>query len=202
MPVIQALRRTGFQGCIEGYEINERSYKIACSNITQYALKHQYRVYNSLFDEAHLSTKTYLVANPPYLPAPHRHIRLPFIYGGTDGADVTKQLLECDFENIVLLLSSYSCPEDIVYYALQNHYILSNFLISPAKFSDYSSEPIVKETIRSLREQKRAFYSENIYLLAGVLFQKNHLSQTVNLSNEFLQIMTSLHCEGEFHSET
>jgi hypothetical protein len=89
------------------------------------------------------------------------------------------------------MLSSYSNPEGFINYAIMQGYSIANFIVSPLNFGYYSSEPKVKNTIRELREKKMAFYSANIYLLAGVLFKKQHKCQ-VDLSTELIQIMTSL----------
>jgi hypothetical protein len=42
-----------------------------------------------------------------------------------------------------------------------------------------------------MRENSQAFYVGNIYLLAGVLFQKQQIA-TTDLSNELVQVLTSL----------
>jgi hypothetical protein len=66
-----------------------------------------------------------------------------------------------------------------------------DFMVSPLKFGYYTSEPKVRQTITALRHKQKAFFSENIYFLAGVLFQR-HSSFNACLSEEFLKVMTVL----------
>lgn len=193
MPVINAVRRTKFGGKIEGYEINDSACNIAFSNIEKYALKDTYIIHKScMFENIQGISRKYLVSNPPYLPAPNNQIRLPFIYGGKDGSDITKQLIELNFDNILLIIPSYSDPEGIISYALLRDYHVSDFIISPIKFGYYSSEPAVRTRIGELRQNNMAFYSENIYLLAGTLLQKKYASVKNNLASELIQILTVL----------
>ncbi|MBD1897142.1 class I SAM-dependent methyltransferase [Coleofasciculus sp. FACHB-129] len=190
-PVINSLMRTRFDGIIHGFELNELAWKTAKSNIQEYELSAQYIIHNTSFFEASLPKADYLISNPPYLPAPDENIYQPLLHGGTDGSKIAKRLLSLDYENVLLMLSSYSNPEGFINYAIMQGYSIANFIVSPLNFGYYSSEPKVKNTIRELREKKMAFYSGNIYLLAGVLFKKQHKCQ-VDLSTELIQIMTSL----------
>jgi hypothetical protein len=200
-PVIQALRRSGFPGVIEGFEPNDMAYRMACANIAQAGLGAQYHVLPRAFEAAACSPNAYLIANPPYLPAPHADIRLPFLYGGKDGTDITKRLLECDVEKILLILSSYSCPAEMIAHARERQYVVSHFIVLPARFGYYSTDPVVKKRIRHLHRAQKAFYSEQIYLIAGVLFQRyDGLSGAVNLAREFVQVMTALKGNGEFQA--
>ncbi len=115
----------------------------------------------------------------------------PLLHGGIEGITVTKQLLSLNYQNVLVLVSSYSNPEGLINYALGKNYSVSDFMISPLPFGYYSSEPKVKDRIRELRRNNRAFYSKNIYLLAGVLFTKESAS-TGDLSTELVKLMTSL----------
>ena len=64
-------------------------------------------------------------------------------------------------------------------------------MISPLQFGYYSSEPKVRQRIEELKKQGKAFYSENVYFLAGVLFKKQSL-YNVDLSSELLKVMKAL----------
>lgn len=191
LPVIHALLRTEFLGCIHGYELNSSACKIANNKIEEYELTEQYVVHNTSFFTSSKPAARYLISNPPYLPAVDDDIYLPLLRGGSDGSTITKQLLSLDYDNVMLLVSSYSNPVDTIDYAIEQGYSVSKFLVTPLEFGYYSSEPKVRNTIAKLREENKAFYSGNIYLLAGVLFQKQSLA-TADLSNELIQIMTSL----------
>ena len=190
-PVISSLLRNKFEGIIHGFELNDSACKVANSTIDEYNLADKYVISNSsLFESSHPEAD-YLVANPPYLPAPDEDIYMPLLFGGVDGASITNELLSLGYENVVVLVSSYSNPKSTIDHAKENGYSVSNFTILPLKFGHYSSEPKVKKHIEELRKHKMAFYSGDYYFLAGVLFQKDSGCQ-VDLSNELTQAITSL----------
>jgi methylase of polypeptide subunit release factors len=190
-PVIKSLLRTEFEGTIHGFELNSLACQVANSKIKEYKLSGKYIIHNRcLFDSAKPDA-TYLVSNPPYLPALDNKIYQPLLHGGIEGISVTKQLLSLNYQNVLVLVSSYSNPEGLINYALAKDYYVSDFMISPLQFGYYSSEPKVRDRITELRRNNRAFYSKNIYLLAGVLFTKESAS-TGDLSTELVKLMTSL----------
>lgn len=190
-PIIKSLLRTRFDGVVHGFEINTSACDAARAKIEEYDLSHRYIIHNrSLFDLSNLQAN-YLVSNPPYLPALDNKIYQPFLHGGVDGTTVTKQLISLGYENILVMVSSYSNPTELVEYAIAEGYYTSNFLVSPLPFGYYSSEPKVTNRIQELKKQQKAFYSNNIYLLAGALFTKQQAS-TKDLSNELIQLMTCL----------
>lgn len=115
----------------------------------------------------------------------------PLLHGGIDGITVTKKLLTLGYENVLVMVSSYSNPEGMIDYARAKGYCVASFIVSPLTFGYYSSDPKVRNRIEELRRNNMAFYSKNIYLLAGVLFTKQQESH-VDLSAELLQVMTSL----------
>lgn len=190
-PVIHSLLRTPFKGIIHGYELNPQSYKIAQSRIQQYGLSDRYIVRNQCFFEGYKqSPANYLISNPPYLPAPDNDIYMPSLHGGTDGATIAKRLFSVGCDRVFSLISAYSNPVETIESAIGKGYKAIDFTIAPLKFGYYSSEPKVKETISALRRDRKAFYSPNIYLLAGVLFEKNH-DGNADLSSELLKVMTT-----------
>ncbi len=190
-PVIHSLLRTQFASSIHGYEMNRLACKVANARIEQHRLDSQYVIYNQSFFESSRPEAEYLIANPPYLPAPDNKISMPLLYGGTDGAAITKRLLSLGYPNVLLMISSYSNPVDTINHAIAQDYCVADFMVSPLKFGYYSSEPKVEHSILKLREHHKAFYSKNIYFLAGVLFKKQHES-VVDLSTELIQVMTAL----------
>jgi methylase of polypeptide subunit release factors len=189
-PVIHALLRTPFQGFIQGYELNSVACKQAQSRITQHGLIHQYAVHNKCFFQHADDSANYLIANPPYLPAPDDDLYMPTLFGGTDGAQITNQLLELHYDSVLLMISSYSNPMEVVERSLGLGYQIIDFMTTPLEFGYYSCEPKVGQTIAQLRQKHKAFYSENIYLLAGVLFSKARSNR--DISTEFLKVMTAL----------
>ncbi|PIG91235.1 methyltransferase [Gloeocapsopsis sp. IPPAS B-1203] len=189
-PVIKSLVRTRFPGVVHGFEINHLAYEAAQSKIEAFGLASNYIIHNtSFFDAAHQAE--YLISNPPYLPAKDNKIYQPFLHGGTDGITITKKLLSLAYENVLLMISSYSNPESLIDYAITTGYGIADFIVSPLKFGYYSSDPKVQQRITELRKNNQAFYSENIYMLAGVLFTKKYKLK-LDLSEELLQIMTAL----------
>ncbi|NMG11797.1 class I SAM-dependent methyltransferase [Brasilonema sp. UFV-L1] len=190
-PVINSLLKNRFDGVIHGFELNTSAWKVANLTIDEYNLAQKYIIHNSCLFESSQPDAEYLVANPPYLPAPDQDICMPLLFGGIDGATVTNELLSLGYENVLLLVSSYSNPESTIHHARSNGYRVINFIVLPLKFGYYSSEPKVKNHIDKLRENKMAFYSGDYYFLAGVLFQKSKESK-LDLSHELAQVMTSL----------
>jgi hypothetical protein len=190
-PVIQSLLRTPFRGKIQGYELNPTAQKAAQSRIFQYRLNNKYVVRNQCFFEGWKQCKAnYLIANPPYLPAPDSNIYMPSLHGGADGAAITKRLFTVGCDRVFSLISAYSDPVGTIEYAIAQGYRVTDFMVSPLKFGYYSSESKVRDTISSLKNARKAFYSTNIYLLAGVLFEQEGLSAN-NLSAELLQVITA-----------
>ena len=191
-PVIKSLLRTNFEGKIQGFELNTVAWKIAKSQINEYGLSEQYIVHNcSFFDSPAYKQADCVISNPPYLPAADDKIYQPLLHGGTDGSGIAKKLLSLGCEKVLLMVSSYSHPVGLINYAADRGYAVANFEMAPLTFGYYSSEPKVKSAIAHLRQQGIAFYSQNIYLLAGVLFKKQQKSQR-DLSRELMQLMTAL----------
>jgi methylase of polypeptide subunit release factors len=189
-PVINSLLRNKFDGVIHGFELNTSAWKAANLTIDEYNLTDKYVVNNSCLFASSTPGANYLIANPPYLPAPDDDIYMPLLFGGEDGATITNELLSLGYENVLLLVSSFSNPLSTIAQAQEHGYKISNFVILPLKFGYYSSEPKVKNHIEELRKHNMAFYSGDYYFLAGVLFQQD--KSTIDLSKELTQVMTSL----------
>jgi methylase of polypeptide subunit release factors len=191
-PVIKSLLRAEeFDGTIHGFEINTLAYQAANSKIKEHKVSDKYIVHNCCLLNSAKRRATYLISNPPYLPASDNKLYQPLLHGGREGITVTKKLLSLNYQNVLVLVSSYSNPEGLINDAIAKDYYVSDFMVSPIQFGYYSSEPKVRDRIRELRKCKKAFYSESIYLLAGVLFTKEPAA-TGDLSTELVKLMTSL----------
>jgi methylase of polypeptide subunit release factors len=190
-PVIKSLLRTDFDGVIHGFELNQSACEVAQAKIKEHKLNHQYIIHNSCLFDAGKPEASYLISNPPYIPASDNKIYQPLLHGGTEGISITKKLLSLDYTNVLVLVSSYSNPVGLINYALARDYCVSDFMVSPLEFGYYSSEPKVRDRIKEMKNSNKAFYSKNIYLLAGVLFSKES-NATSNLSSELLKLMTCL----------
>lgn len=190
--VIHGLLKTAYSGAIHGYELNPTACKVADRHIRQQGLTNRYIVHNQCFFEGlKQHAAECLIANPPYIPAPDDRILMPELYGGLDGAEITKMLLTVGCERVLLMISAYSNPVETIHHALAQGYQVVDFTLTPLPFGHYSSEPKVKSWIAKLRSQNKAFYSSNIYFLTGVLFQKSQTT-TSDLSEELLKVMTAL----------
>jgi methylase of polypeptide subunit release factors len=190
-PVTEALAKSSFEGKIHGFELNPAAYKLAKSKIKAQQLETKYVVHNQCFFENLMLEANYLIANPPYLPAPDNDLYIPALHGGADGAGITKQLLSLGYKNVFLMISAYSNPVGVVDYAARQGYQLMDFTISPLRFGFYSCEPKVRKAIAELRERQQAFYSERVYFLSGVLFSEDSKLDR-DLSKEFKKVMTAL----------
>ncbi len=190
-PIINSLLRNPFNGVIHGFELNTSAWKVANSTIDEYNLSDKYVIYNSCLLESSKPEAEYLIANPPYLPAPDNDIYMPLLFGGIDGATVTNNLLSLNYENVLILVSSFSNPKSTIEHAKSIGYSVNSFLVLPLKFGYYSSEPKVKKHIEELRKKQIAFYSGEYYFLAGVFFKKQQ-ECSIDLSNELTKVMTSV----------
>jgi hypothetical protein len=189
-PVMEALYETHFAGHIEGFELDPVACDIAKANIKASQLENRYTVTNACF-LSHAPIMDCLIANPPYLPAPDRNIRLPLLYGGGDGSLLTNALLSLSYSSAVLMISSYSNPAGTLRHAATEGYAVSDFIVAPLTFGPYSSELKVKHRIEALRKAGRAFYDGDMYLLAGVLFTKRR-GRALDRSAELSQNLTSI----------
>jgi methylase of polypeptide subunit release factors len=191
-PVISSLLKTRFDGVVHGFELSATACEIAQSRIAHYQLEEQYKIRNHCFFEGYRAIASdCLIANPPYIPAPDNRIYLPTLHGGIDGATLTNQLLSLGCETVMLMISAYSNPVATIQQAIGQGYSVTNFMITPLEFGYYSSEPRVRDWITQLREQNKAFYSANVYFLAGVLFQRKSAHLT-DLSSELIKVITVL----------
>ena len=143
-PVINSLLKSQFSGLIHGYELNAKACEVAQFRIERYKLSHKYIVHNSCFFEKEWrSQENYLISNPPYLPAINNDLDLPALYGGIDGASITRQLLDMNCQSAMLMISPYSDPVGVIEYAIAQGYQVMDFVTSPMTFGYYSSEPKV-----------------------------------------------------------
>ncbi|MEP0955058.1 SAM-dependent methyltransferase [Microcoleus sp. FACHB-1515] len=188
-PVIKALLRSDFNGTVHGFELNASACEIASARVQEYELEPHYQLYNTSFFEADRPIASVIISNPPYLPAIDNNLYQPLLHGGIDGITITKKLLELGYDEAMMMISSYSNPKGLIDFAEKQGYCVSNFLVSPLPFGYYSSDPKVKSRITEMREQDQAFYSSQMYCLAGVLFSQRC---ETDLTEEFLKVITTL----------
>jgi hypothetical protein len=189
--IAELLRYHDFTGKIRGYEIDRASYDYARRLVEEHAVADRYMVINDNFFEA-VQGSVFggcAISNPPFLPAHDRSIRMPELWGGTDGSSVTKRIVECGFEHIVLLVSSFSNPLSIISHASSCGYRVLDFAVRTMRFGTYSSEPKVRARIAELSSQRKAFVSADRYCVAGVAWVKR--PDAVDLSGALAQALTA-----------
>jgi hypothetical protein len=114
-----------------------------------------------------------VIANPPYIPAPDRDILMPELWGGIHGNDLVLQLLKAGYDNVITAVASYSDPVTTVRTAGDLGYRVANFLAMALDYGRYSSEPRVREHIRRLCDEGRAWAAHDGYMVAVALFTRN-----------------------------
>lgn len=189
-PVVFALQGSSYDGCIRGYEITEPAYLEARQLIAREKMQDRYDVRLGSFFDA-LPAATHLIASTPYIPAADDQILLPSLWGGPDGDSMCRRLIDLGYENLMLLVSSYSNPAGCIEYACDRGYSVHNFLLTPMPFGLYSSDPKVMRRLEVLRKEQKAFYSPSVYLVAGVTFSKRS-SKSENLAAEAIAALTAL----------
>ena len=190
--IAELLKYHGFTGKIRGYEIDGASYEYARRLIDAHSVSDRYLILNDDFFEAVKGAVVggCVISNPPFIPAHDQSIRMPELWGGTDGSSVTKRIIECGFERLILLVSSFSNPLSIINYASVHGYRVLDFAFRTMRFGAYSSEPKVRERIAELGRRAEAFVSADRYCLAGVAWVKN--DNVTDLSPALAQSLMSL----------
>ena len=130
-----------------------------------------------------------VISNPPYLPAHSRSIQVPSLWGGSDGSQVTKQIMECGFESMILLVSSFSSPLSVVAHASDCGYRVLDFAVRTMRLGP-SSESKVRERIAQLSRQGQALVSADRYCVAGVAWVK--CRDSIGLCTSLARALTSL----------
>jgi len=192
-PVISALMNSNYLGTVQGYEINGNAVETASSLIEEFGLSRQYTVqHKSFFAVDDVADAEYLIANPPYLPALDcSALTLPDLCGGEDGIKISKALLSMGCPNVLLLVSSYSNPKELLRHASNLRYKITDFQITKMSFGVYSRQDVVQRRIHDMKAEGMAFFTNNCYLVGGAFFTKEDSGDT-DLSAEFESCLTAL----------
>jgi predicted RNA methylase len=162
---------------VRGFDISAQSVDAARANIAVRGIADRYTVeLGDFFDQADSAggpPVSTVISNPPYIPAPDRHILMPELWGGPRGNDLVLQLLKADYDNVIAAVASYSDPEATVRTAQDLGYRVSNFLAMGLDFGPYSNEPKVRRQIRRLCEEGHGWAGADGYMVAVVLFTRN-----------------------------
>ena len=186
MAVIAALRGESFSGEVVGYETQATAYEAALRNIQDAGLKSRYVIkLQSFFDEVSPSDNEYLISNPPYVPSSNKEeLILPELWGGEDGSDLTKRLLEVGYKECMIMVSSISNPFSVISFARIKGYRVKRFQIREMAYGRYTSQDLVQKTIKKLELKNIAYTKKNAYLLGAVFFS---MSDGADISHEFLR---------------
>jgi len=96
-----------------------------------------------------------LLANPPYVPAPSADgLLLPGLFGGRDGADVTRRLLALPrYRGALLVVAGVAAPESVLEAARSNGFRVVAFEAERLPFGTYTSQPTVRAWIDRLESE-------------------------------------------------
>ena len=190
--IVELLKYHTFTGKIHGYEIQEKSYEYAQRLVDDNSVSDRYVVINDDFFQAVRGSMVggCAISNPPYLPSHDPTILMPELWGGDDGSEITKQILDCGFEHLILLISSFSNPLSIIQHASDCGYTVLDFALRTMRFGVYSSESKVYERITQLSSQGQAFVSADRYCVAGVAWVKRR--DTIDHTVALTRAITSL----------
>ena len=162
---------------VRSFDISASSVEVARENIAARGVADRYTVeLGDFFDAADTAGTppiATVIANPPYIPAPDRDILMPELWGGVHGNDLVLQLLKAGYPNVIVAVASYSDPAATVATAHDLGYRVANFLAMGLDYGTYSSEPKVREHIRTLCAEGRGWSGENDYMVAVALFTRN-----------------------------
>ena len=162
---------------VRSYDISEESLATARRNIADRGVADRYTVELGDFFAATGTGEglpvTTVISNPPYIPAPDRDIRMPELWGGVHGNDLSLQLLKAGHPNVIMAVASYSDPIGTVTTAGDLGYRVVNFLAMGLDYGPYSSEPKVRDHIRRLCAEGRGWAGEDEYMVAVALFSQD-----------------------------
>lgn len=178
--VVAAIAGTRYEGTVHGIEIDEASFDSGRRLVRGEHLEDKYIMELGDFFLGPPRADC-LVGNPPYLPLLQRSTGkidaddkalLDQCCGGQTGAEVSQRLLSLEYEQVMLLISSYSNPLEILHAARQNNYAVVAWLGWSTRLGRLGL--LVEPAIRNLEEQSKAFLlsDSDLYLLCGVLWSK------------------------------
>ena len=97
----------------------------------------------------------------------------PELWGGDDGANVSRRVLSSGFDVVMLMVSSISDPRGLLGHARLAGYSVLDWTARPIAFGEYSRNDAVRSRIDALGEAGKAFFTASSYLLAGVTWVRD-----------------------------
>ena len=168
VPVADALLRSRSSAHVTGYELDPASVAAARSEIQRLELPNYTVVQGDFFECAVGAPQRCVIGNPPYLPAMAGPISAPLLWGGQDGADVTRGVLARGFDTVMLVIASISNPEGVIDFAREQGYTVLDWMSTPIRFGRYCRDIRVRSRISDLARSGHAFFGPDSYLIAGV----------------------------------
>jgi methylase of polypeptide subunit release factors len=164
---------------VQGTDISPTSVERARETIAGVGVEDRYSVQLGDFfgwaEQSGADRPSTVIANPPYIPAPDGDIRMPELWGGWFGNDLSLRLVHAGFDHVLIALPSYSDPAATVAAAQQAGYRTANFLAMGLEFGAYSREPKVREHIARLRDEGRGWAGDDEYVVAVALLTRSPL---------------------------
>jgi methylase of polypeptide subunit release factors len=194
------LAQSTFTGMIRGFEINVEAYWSARTSIDTEGVSQRYTVELGDFFEAIQSgdERHVVISNPPYLPCLDNAMKLPELWGGSDGSLVSKRILDCGFDQVMLMMSSYSNPLSIIAHASHLGYRVLDWRKMSLPFGEYSREPAVFQRISDLAHDAKAFIFDTSYVLAGVRWTRD--TAKPDRSKSLVRALTAPELRGRQYS--
>ncbi|SNQ46774.1 conserved hypothetical protein [Frankia canadensis] len=168
LPLIEAVGRAESAARVRGFEHDPQAFR-AARRLVELKAPANYSVeFGDFFAHAVSAQERCVIANPPYLPARPDAAHGPDLYGGRDGAEVTRRLLAGPFDLVMLMVSSIADPLGVLTEARDRGYRLLDWAVRPIRFGEHCREPAVWRHIEALTTRGRAFHRADEYVLAGV----------------------------------
>ncbi|MGY1746982.1 methylase [Blastococcus sp. SYSU D00695] len=162
---------------VRSFDISAPSVERARANIAARGVADRYTVeLGDFFDGADSAggpVARTVISNPPYIPAPDRDIRMPELWGGFYGNDLSLALLKAGYDHVIVAVPSYSDPVTTLGTATDLGYRVVNFLAMGLDFGPYSAEPKVADHIRRIVAEGRGWAGEAEYMVAVALFTRD-----------------------------
>ncbi|WP_238428969.1 class I SAM-dependent methyltransferase [Frankia nepalensis] len=165
IPMIEALRRQESAVPVRGFELDERSSRVAARIVEKSGLANYRIVHGDFFAGAREGLERCAVGNPPYLPARGHS---PELWGGDTGAEISRRVLSAGFETVLLLVSSISDPVGLLDHAQAAGYRVADWMARPIVFGAYTRDRQVSGRVGELARRGHAFFTHDRYVIAGV----------------------------------
>lgn len=171
IPVVEALKRCDFTAGITGFEKDAGSFRVARETVRKSGLTNYRVVEGDFFSHAEPSSRNRArcaIGNPPYLPAAVSDMGAPELWGGEDGSTITRDVLSCGLDVVMVMAASISHPLGLLAHAHALGYAVADWAVRPIRFGRYCHDERVRNRIDALAQSGRAFCSTETYLLAGI----------------------------------